>query len=97
MSNEEKARELSHDYFRRGQLRLVSPDSESAGYECAMQMAEWKDGQIINLIQKIITCVDQGITQCATDTAIAKELTNLIKGAKNYENSNIINVRNGNH
>lgn len=26
MNNKEKAKELSHDYFRRGQLGLVSPE-----------------------------------------------------------------------
>lgn len=47
MTDLEKARELAHDYFRRGQLGLCSLDTESAGYECAIKMAEWKEQQMI--------------------------------------------------
>ena len=45
ISNEEKAKEIAHDYFRRGQLGLVAIDTESAGYDCAMQAMELKDKQ----------------------------------------------------
>lgn len=49
-------------------------------------MADYKDKQMIELIPRIIACVDQGRTQCASNLAIAEELTNLIKGTENYEN-----------
>lgn len=48
--------------------------------------AEWALEYVISLLPKIITCVEQGITQSATDDAITKELTALIKQEDNYSN-----------
>lgn len=45
MKDNEKAKELARDYFRRGQLGFVSTDTESAGFDCAIKMAKWKDEQ----------------------------------------------------
>lgn len=53
MGNKEKAKELAHDYFRRCQLGLVSPDTERAGYDCAIKMAQWKDEQHAKTINTI--------------------------------------------
>ena len=39
MKKQSSIKELAHDYFRRGQLNLVSPDSESAYIE-AMNFAQ---------------------------------------------------------
>jgi hypothetical protein len=39
MKKQTSIKELAHDYFRRGQLNLVSPDSESAYIE-AMNFAQ---------------------------------------------------------
>ena len=39
MKKQSTIKELSHDYFRRGQLGLVSPDSESA-YAEAMKFSQ---------------------------------------------------------
>lgn len=53
-TNEEKAREIAHDYFRRGQLGLVSIDTESAGNDCAMQAMRWKDNQFAEEKRQLI-------------------------------------------
>lgn len=47
MTNVEKSMAIAHEYFRRGQLGLVSIDTESAGYDCAMQAMQWKDKQVL--------------------------------------------------
>lgn len=54
MTNEKKAMEIAHDYFRRGQLGIVSADTESAGYDCAMQAMQWKDEQFAQEKQQLI-------------------------------------------
>jgi hypothetical protein len=48
----EKARDLARDYFRRGQLGIASPDTESAGFACAMEMAKWKDEQFAKILDE---------------------------------------------
>lgn len=83
MNNEEKAKQIAEEYpfpptfITNNDVRVMMENS-------ALQMAEWKDEQIISLLPQIITCVYQGFTQCASDEVILKELTNLIKQAENY-------------
>lgn len=58
ISNKEKAKEIAHDYFRRGQLGLVAIDTESAGFECAMEAMKWKEQQMtdkaVELVEKYL-------------------------------------------
>lgn len=55
-SNEEKAKEIAHEYFRRGQLGLAAIDTESAGYDCAMQAMELKDRQFQKVLDYVEIC-----------------------------------------
>ena len=63
MNNEEKAKEIAHEYFRRGQLGLAPIDTESAGYDCAMQAMKWKDEQFSLERKQLIEKANQAVTQ----------------------------------
>ena len=54
--NEKKAKEIAHEYFRRGQLGLAPIDTESAGYDCAMQAMELKDRQFQKVLDYVEIC-----------------------------------------
>lgn len=84
MTNEEKAKELVEEYTRNNKDSRYNYTYYAILCACK-DMAEFKDKQIIELLPEIIICVKQGFTQCATDNAIIKELTNLIKKTENYE------------
>lgn len=60
VTDKQKAKELAHDYFRRGQLGLAPAHTECAGYECAMKAMEWKENQTIEKAWKFI---DQILTE----------------------------------
>lgn len=87
MTKEEKAKLLTPCVFcsRICEVHGIKGVEPCNTYYSLIEMAEWKDRQIIELLPNIITCVEQGLTQCATNDVIIKELTNLIKKTENYK------------
>lgn len=90
MTNEEKARKIIGETCKKENClqcggRYSAEEGGCTEFQRIVEMAKWKDEQIISSLPQIITCVYQGITQCAPDKVIIKEITNLIKKTENYE------------
>ena len=68
--NEQKAKEIAHEYFRKGQLGLVPCDTENAGYDCAIQAMEWQEQQ---MIKRTIDWVQKEATKHIGFNAISEE------------------------
>lgn len=89
MTNEEKTEEIL-EIVRKSVIPRYQDGDYKDNYfdevkECCLEMARWKDEQIISLLPQIITCIYQGFTQCASDEVIIKNLINLINQKENYE------------
>ena len=63
MTNEEKAKEISHIYFLEYEDEVMGEEtSEAECYNSALKMAEWKDEQFKTILDKmdasVIGCYD---------------------------------------
>lgn len=72
MTNEEKAMELFPNIPT---LECLCCDIRKK----LVEMAEWKDQWIENLLTELMICAQQGYVQCASDEVVIKEMTKILK------------------
>lgn len=75
MTNKEKAYEISERYATSD---YFPTDEEISAYEAAMEMAEWKDQQVIEYLYKNIQSLlkDYGVSEASADIATQLFLAN---------------------